>query len=81
MRPHKQSISPCIECPYRKDDFCSQFNKKLEEELVELDKAYCYTISSKEYMPCAACYREIRIENGENPPPPWFYYRHRRRSK
>ena len=78
MRPHNHSLSPCMECPYRKDDFCSQFNKKLTVDTVETGEALGFTVSRKAYAPCTACCHEMMIEEGIEPPQLYF---HRRRSK
>ena len=69
MRPYFKTDSPCTECTYRKDDFCSQYNKKLEVAPVDIGEAFDRAILRNAYTPCTACYREMMIEEGLEPPP------------
>lgn len=75
MRSNTQSSSPCMECPYRRGDFCSQYNKKLEVDPVDTGESLSCTILRKAYTPCTACYREMMIEEGIDPPPLKYYRR------
>lgn len=75
MRKYSKYDTPCMECPYRKDDYCNQFNKKLEETRIETGEALGFTLSRKAYEPCTACYREMMIEEGIEPPPLKYYRR------
>jgi hypothetical protein len=47
-----------MECPYRKNDFCTQFNKTLELYPVNLYGQ----IHANQYIPCYACNKELMLE-------------------
>ena len=58
MRQYSKNDSPCMECPYRKNDFCTQFNKTLELYPVNLYGQ----IHANQYIPCYACNKELMLE-------------------
>ena len=59
MRQYSKYDTPCMECPYRKHDLCTQFNTPLELFPVNLYGQ----IHANQYIPSYACRKELDIEN------------------